>query len=1699
MRRHRYREREHRHEDRQDHLFPSVVLRPLSVAVLIAFNRAAHALTTLDSSTTSQTVSTDTAYQINSGTTITTSEFNGINVEGIAPVTMSNAGSITSSFDNAAAGARFDVPGSFTNLATGTVLGHTHGIFLTGGGTADNLVNFGDVSARVSHAISYGGASSGTVDNFGTLNANASVGSTSGGVYIATTGSVVVNNHVGAVIKSGVGDATFGTGIQVDAGTATIHNDGLIDGYHVGIAGAATQPMTIVNGATGVIKGTVDAGVSLAQDSTLENHGTISSAQQPAIVLSGSNNVVTLGAGSQLSGAGNVAMTSRGSGNAIVLTGTGAQAGNFTGSASQFGFGTLTAATGSDWTLDGNVSMADNPAAAVDVQGALTLGGAVLNPAGTTTVGSTGTLTLGTGGGSGIVTGNVANDGVLRFRRRDVFTFAGRLSGGGSLVQAGSGLVTLTGAGSSQGAVSVEAGRLAFSQSGAFDAQSYTTNTGATTAISADSTLNVATSFQQAAGSTLTIGIGQTQPVITAATASLDGALAVSGFGATAPHTASTLPLTRFTILHTTGGITGDFSSVGFGGVASPVDYLTLAGAKSSNALDYTVGFGLAWLADATQGNGVFTLAGATDIFDADVPLADRAGSFASGWDGRTLTKNGAGTLVLSAANGYTGATLVNAGVLRTGVANALIDSANVDIAGGATLDFGGFTQRINNLSGAGSVTLGGATLIAQNSASTAFGGTIAGNGALVKTGSGALALGGINTYGGGTRIEAGTLVAQNGAALGSGAVINGAALQLDFARDGIVPNALAGAGVLIKTGSGAATLVAPGSAQGSVSVDAGALRFVRNGAFSTTGDYVTAAGTSTFLSGQSQLAVGNRFALDGTLNVVARAAEPAVTAASAALGANAVFNLAGLSASPTASATELANTAFTAIHTASPGALGGRFASVRVGGSASPVDYLTFTSAYTPQDFDVGLGLTWYAAHGPSPQAANGVFTLADAAGSFDMDVVLADQPANAAANWDGRTLTKAGQGTLQLSKTNTYTGATSVTGGTLAAGAPDVIANSARLTIASGATFDLRGFDQRVNDLDGAGSIALGGAALTVHSDADSVFGGVIGGAGGLGKTGTAALTLVGDNTFTGPTTIAAGTLRLGAGGTTGSVPGDIADDGVLVFDRADALVYRGTISGAGDVVQQGGGSVTLTGAHTYRGATSVDAGALLLAEGASLANSRLVTVAPGATFGGYGAVGGAVVNNGLFAVADAAPGFASGPAGQFRVGGAFTNNGEIRMSSPTPASTLTVGGNYTSNNGRLTLSTVLAGDGSATDRLVVHGDTAGQTRVKVENAGGAGAQTSNGIQIVQVDGQSNGVFTLDGRAVAGAYEYRLQQGGVTTPGDGDWYLRSSSNAPGPVPRPEPGAYLGNQQAAANMFAMTWHDRAGFADPFVVEPQGNGESTAWARTRGEHTDGNAAGGRIGESTDMALVQAGIDVLNRVSNGQRWQAGVMAGYGSATTDAAAQGNGAGARGNTNGASAGVYATWRRNARSAEGPYVDGWLQYAHFDNTVKGDALSGESYASRVWAGSIEGGFAFALGRTSTGTVLLEPELQLIYTNYHAGDHTESNGTVVQSDNGGNLSTRVGVRLFHAGASPLSPGWLPFVELNWWHDTRVASVAFNGVTVSQDGPRNRMEVKLGAQGQIAQHWRVWGDLGYQQGLGGYRSYQGLLGARYIW
>ena len=113
------------------------------------------------------------------------------------------------------------------------------------------------------------------------------------------------------------------------------------------------------------------------------------------------------------------------------------------------------------------------------------------------------------------------------------------------------------------------------------------------------------------------------------------------------------------------------------------------------------------------------------------------------------------------------------------------------------------------------------------------------------------------------------------------------------------------------------------------------------------------------------------------------------------------------------------------------------------------------------------------------------------------------------------------------------------------------------------------------------------------------------------GLTVGGNGTLFLTGTSNYTGGTTITSGALQLGLGGSTGSVIGNIVDNASLVFNRADAPFYSGTISGTGNVTLAGTGTLTLNGANTYSGVTTVTSGGTLSVGPGSLGNTSSVVV--------------------------------------------------------------------------------------------------------------------------------------------------------------------------------------------------------------------------------------------------------------------------------------------------------------------------------------------------------------------------------------------------------------------------------------------------------------------------------------------------------
>ncbi|MBC8095713.1 MAG: autotransporter-associated beta strand repeat-containing protein [Akkermansiaceae bacterium] len=213
---------------------------------------------------------------------------------------------------------------------------------------------------------------------------------------------------------------------------------------------------------------------------------------------------------------------------------------------------------------------------------------------------------------------------------------------------------------------------------------------------------------------------------------------------------------------------------------------------------------------------------------------------------------------------------------------------------------------------------------------------------------------------------------------------------------------------------------------------------------------------------------------------------------------------------------------------------------------------------------------------------------------------------------NGGATNLTKAGPGLVALSGANTYNGTTYILEGTLQLGN-------------GGASGSIANMNAIVNQ----GTFAYKRSDNVTHSTPLS-------GTGGFATFGTGVLSFTATAAYSGPTTVGPGaTLHVGNGGTAGNIGSSsaitVGSGGTVAFNRSDALVYSGTVSGAGSLSKLGAGTATLDGTLDYTGSTIVGAGTLSLGGSVTLANSPAIRVESGATLN-LSAIGGATLAAGV-----------------------------------------------------------------------------------------------------------------------------------------------------------------------------------------------------------------------------------------------------------------------------------------------------------------------------------------------------------------------------------------------------------------------------------------------------------------------------------
>ncbi|EAP0940688.1 autotransporter outer membrane beta-barrel domain-containing protein, partial [Salmonella enterica] len=803
-------------------------------------------------------------------------------------------------------------------------------------------------------------------------------------------------------------------------------------------------------------------------------------------------------------------------------------------------------------------------------------------------------------------TGDVTNNATLELNTGGDFDNA--ISGSGQVVKSGDKTLTLSGANSYSGATTISGGTLIATHvnalgtgaidnrasllldaSGQFTVTDLTTESGGNTEIGAGSTLQ-ATTLTQKSDSTLTINLnGNTvDPVIHAASqVSLAGTLDITGVGDVLDSDpASTDDLDTFTLIASDKTIAGDFEKLTVAGMdADLADFITVDGRIDDTGKQYELTTALTWYADrddaVTDAHGTFNLTNADGSFAVNTVLENVDATLdpasATGWDGTSLIKQGAGTLILNAENTYTGGTTISGGTLVATNVDALgsgdvTDDATLELNTGGTFDnaIGGSGNVVKSgadtltLSGSnsytGGTTISGGTLVASNVEALGTGdvtnnatlelntggdfiNNIGGTGRVEKSGDDTLTLSGSNTYTGGTLINGGTLVASNVEALGTGDVTDNATLALN--TGGTFDNAISGSGQVVKSGDETLTLSGTNSYTGGTTISGGTLVATNVEALGS-GDVTDDA--------TLELNTGGTFdnAISGSGQVV-KSGDKMLTlsGANSYSGGTLISDGTLVASNVEALGTgDVTNNATLALNT------GGDFTN-NISGSGQVVksgdDTLTLSGAnsYTGGTTISGgtLVATNVDALGTGDVTNSSTLEL-NTGGTFDNAISGSGQ------------VVKSGDETLTLSGSNTYTGGTLISGGTLVATNVDAlgtgdVTDNATLELNTGGTFD-----------------------------------NVISGSGQVVKSGDDTLTLSGANSYTGGTLISGGTLVATSVEALGS--GDVTDNAVLELNTGGT--FDNAISGSGQVVKSGDKTLTLSGANSYTGGTTISGGTLV-----------------------------------------------------------------------------------------------------------------------------------------------------------------------------------------------------------------------------------------------------------------------------------------------------------------------------------------------------------------------------------------------------------------------------------------------------------------------------------------------------------------------
>lgn len=468
----------------------------------------------------------------------------------------------------------------------------------------------------------------------------------------------------------------------------------------------------------------------------------------------------------------------------------------------------------------------------------------------------------------------------------------------------------------------------------------------------------------------------------------------------------------------------------------------------------------------------------------------------------------------------------------------------------------------------------------------------------------------------------------------------------------------------------------------------------------------------------------------------------------------------------------------------------------------------------------------------------------------------------------------------------------------------------------------------------------------------------------------------------------------------------------------------------------------------------------------------------------------------------------------------GSTFTNAGTIDLTNGgnLTGDVLTIAGNYVGVSGsQLRIDTTLNGDTSPTDMLVIEGNSSGSTLVTViASSTSLGAWTYNGIKIVQVDGTSDAVFTLNssyiykGEAalVAGAYSYVLVQGSVDDPTDGDWYLRSyTDKTDGPKYAPGVPVYENLTRALEGFNRLpTLQQRVG--NRYWQEPQGTDGTPishgkgSWVRIEGTHADFKGSSSTTDSSYQQGMwkIQGGFDgELKETANGVLF-GGLNVQYGTISTSVdSIYSNG---KIDTKGYGLGATLTWYQD----NGFYVDGQAEVNRYTNDLSTDAAGtmAEGVKGNGYALSIEAGQRYHMENKWT----LIPQAQLMYSRLSVSSFRDKYDTDVTPAELSSLIGRLGVALQRQYDWKNGAGEARHAEIygianiydNFSGNVLTTDVA--GTPITSVGDRLTGELGLGASITFDRKVDLYAEARYAVSLenpGDNKAVSGNVGIRWRW